>query len=309
MKNHWVISPYISKNQEAFDRVWKYDLENGTIAVGWRELGNIFSSKLSEDEYKKKYIAIRGKDSQDRMRFWSFYNEISIGDMIIARKGAKRIVGKGEVIGKPFYDENKGKERVANLGDVYSNFINVKWEEWEKKEIKFDRQVFPQFTIWKVPDEKKYDFLTKGEISEQLEEQTQVEEQQGFILEKHLEDFIVSNLENIFDKKLKLYKDDEERTGQQYPTGIGNIDILAREPETNSLVVIELKKGRESDKVVGQILRYMGWVKENITGEGESVKGLIICKERDEKLDYSLKAIPGINIGVRLYKVDFRLVE
>ena len=40
-------------------------------------------------------------------------------------------------------------------------------------------------------------------------------------------------------------------------TEVGTIDILADEPDTNSLVVIELKKGRESDKVVGQTLRYI----------------------------------------------------
>jgi RecB family endonuclease NucS len=29
-------------------------------------------------------------------------------------------------------------------------------------------------------------------------------------------------------------------------------------------VVVETKKGKESDKVVGQIQRYMGWVKRNL---------------------------------------------
>ena len=214
----------------------------------------------------------------------------------------------GEIINKPYYDENKGKDRVGNLtGDYYANFLNVKWE---KKETEFDRPIFPMFTIWEIPEQKYHSFI-KGEISEEAEEE--IKERQEFVLEKYFEDFIVSNFEKInfekaFGNKLQLYKD-EEGVGQQYPTDIGNIDILAKEPKTNSYVVIELKKGRESDKVVGQILRYMGWVKENLSKEGEGVKGLIICKERDDKLNYALKAIPGSNIGVKQYKINFQLIE
>ncbi len=44
--------------------------------------------------------------------------------------------------------------------------------------------------------------------------------------------------------------------------------ILAVEPKTHSFVVIELKKGRPSDQVIGQVLRYMGWVKKNLCAGG-----------------------------------------
>lgn len=302
MKKYWVIAPYNSMDQEIFDKVWEYDFSNGTIAVGWGDLGNIFKADLNEEEYKKKYIETYGKDRPtDRWGFWNFYHEISVGDVIIARKGRKKILAVGEVMSLPFYDEIKGRSRVANLTkDFYSNFVNIKWE---KKEIDFDKQVFPIFTIWEVPEEK-YNSLIKGTISEESEEE--IKEQNEFILEKYLEDFIVSNFEKTFSNKFKLYKD-EEGIGQQYPTSIGPIDILAIEPKTNSYVIIELKKGRESDKVVGQILRYMGWVKENLAKEGENVKGLIICKDKDERLEYSLRAIPSCNIEVKKYKINFQL--
>lgn len=304
MKKYWVIAPYNSENEEVFKKAWEYDLKNGTIAVGWRQLGNIFHSELTEEDYKKKYIEIYGKDRPtDRWSFWNFYNELSVGDIVIARKGRKKILGIGEVTSGPYYDEKKGRERIANLiDDPYSNFINVKWEE---KQIEFERQIFPIFTIWNI-DEEKYNSLIKGKVSEEAEEE--IKEQQEFILEKYLEDFIVSNFAKIFVDQLKLYQD-EEGSGQQYPTAIGNIDILAKEPKTNSYVVIELKKGRESDKVVGQILRYMGWIKENLCKEKENVKGLIICQEKDEKLEYSLKAIPQSGIEIKLYKINFQLID
>ena len=81
-----------------------------------------------------------------------------------------------------------------------------------------------------------------------------------------------------------MYVDAEGADGQQFDTDIGPIDILAVEPKSNSFVVIELKKGRPSDQVIGQILRYMGWVKKNLCKDGQAVKGLIICHDPDLKL-------------------------
>src|SRR2546423_1159668 len=86
-----------------------------------------------------------------------------------------------------------------------------------------------------------------------------------FVFEKYLEEFIVNNFDKVLEGRLRLYEDPkEDANGQQYRTAVGRIDILATEPKTKSLVVIELKKGRSSDHVVGQIARYMGWVSENL---------------------------------------------
>ncbi|CUU05230.1 Protein of unknown function DUF91 [Candidatus Kryptobacter tengchongensis] len=137
---------------------------------------------------------------------------------------------------------------------------------------------------------------SKGEISV-------VTESMEFAMEKYLEEFIEANFNKIFGANLELYQD-EESTGRQYPTPIGNIDLLAVDREKKEFVVIELKKGRSSDVVVGQILRYMGWVKENIAKD-YNVRGIIILKERDEKLEYALKLIP--NVSLFLYEVSFSL--
>jgi restriction system protein len=122
-----------------------------------------------------------------------------------------------------------------------------------------------------------------------------------------LEDFIVSNFETIFKGELRIYEDAEGNDGQQYATDIGPIDILAVEPKSKAFVVIELKKGRSSDQMVGQILRYMGWVNEALCTEGQGVNGLIICCDPDPKLSYALAMTN--NTGVRYYTVSFKLRE
>jgi restriction system protein len=128
-----------------------------------------------------------------------------------------------------------------------------------------------------------------------------------FVLEKYLEEFIVTNFEMIFKGNLKIYAETDVDDGRQYPTDIGPIDILAFEPKSNSFVVIELKKGRPSDQVIGQILRYMGWVKKKLCKDGQAVRGLVICRDPDLKLSYALEMTN--NIDVRYYSVSFKLTE
>lgn len=84
-----------------------------------------------------------------------------------------------------------------------------------------------------------------------------------------------------------------------------SIDFLALDRDNNDLVVIELKRGKTSDATVGQILRYINWVKENVAEAGQYVRGIIIAKEVDEALKYSVKALDGVD--VKTYVVDFKL--
>jgi RecB family endonuclease NucS len=45
--------------------------------------------------------------------------------------------------------------------------------------------------------------------------------------------------------------------------------------------VVELKRGRASDVVVGQALRYMGFVKEQLAEDDQTVEGAIIALDDD----------------------------
>ena len=91
----------------------------------------------------------------------------------------------------------------------------------------------------------------------------------------------------------------------QYSTGSGPLDILAISKDKNEFLVIELKKGRASDVVLGQIQRYMGHIKNNLAG-GKDVKGLIIALEDDKNLRDALSVAP--NIKFMKYEVSFKLV-
>jgi hypothetical protein len=64
---------------------------------------------------------------------------------------------------------------------------------------------------------------------------------------------------------------------QEFMTDVGRIDILCIDKDKR-LVVIELKAGLADDRAVGQIARYMGWVKQNLP-EGPHSRGILVCRD------------------------------
>ncbi len=134
-----------------------------------------------------------------------------------------------------------------------------------------------------------------------------VEDPAVFALEKHLEDFLVSNWQHTeLGANFDIYSEDGELVGQQYPSDTGPLDILAISKDRKTLLVVELKRGRASDVVVGQIQRYMGYVKDELAEVGQSVQGVIIALEDDLRLRRALSV--ANNISFYRYQVSFRLM-
>ncbi len=135
-----------------------------------------------------------------------------------------------------------------------------------------------------------------------------VEDPAIFALEKHLEDFLVQNWKQTeLGKNYDIYEEDGELVGQQYQSDTGPIDILAISKDKKELLVVELKKGRVSDSVVGQIQRYMGYVKEELAEKNQVVKGVIIALEDDLRIKRALSV--ASNIEFYRYQVSFKLFK
>lgn len=135
-----------------------------------------------------------------------------------------------------------------------------------------------------------------------------VEDPSVFALEKHLEDFLVQNWKQTeLGKNYNIYEEDGELVGQQYPSDTGPIDILAISKDKKEILVVELKKGRASDHVVGQIQRYMGYVIDELAEEDQTVKGVIIALEDDLNIKRALKVAK--NIDFYRYQVSFKLFK
>lgn len=134
----------------------------------------------------------------------------------------------------------------------------------------------------------------------------EIEDPAVFALEKHLEDFLVKNWgQTVLGKAYDIIEDEGELVGQQYPSDTGPIDILAISKDKKELLVVELKKGRASDSVVGQIQRYMGFVLDELAEPDQTVKGIIIALDDDLRIRRALRVSP--NIDFYRYEVSFML--
>lgn len=125
--------------------------------------------------------------------------------------------------------------------------------------------------------------------------------------ESMLEEEITRLIENgmLFEGELKIFVDTAGVPGRQYRTDVGIVDLLCHNIKNNNLVVIELKRGSSSDKVVGQISRYIGYIKKNIAQKGQRVEGIIIVFKRDKRLEYAVAAHE--NIKVMTYRAQIKL--
>ena len=82
---------------------------------------------------------------------------------------------------------------------------------------------------------------------------------------------------------------------------------MAISKDKKTILVVELKKGRVSDNVVGQIQRYMGYVLEELAEENQTVKGVIIGLEDDLRIKRALSVTN--NIEFYRYQINFRLYK
>lgn len=128
-----------------------------------------------------------------------------------------------------------------------------------------------------------------------------------FALERHLHDYMFDNWDMLdLARDWEIYgRDGEPDAGYEFRTPIGRMDFLARHKRDQRWLVIELKREKSSDAVVGQILRYMGWVQRHLVENGETVEGLVVATEGDPQLHYALDVVPTVSF--KSYEVEFRL--
>lgn len=128
-----------------------------------------------------------------------------------------------------------------------------------------------------------------------------------FAFEAHLRDYLARNLPKLPDLStmLTLYQA-TDRDGVEFQTDVGPIDILAT-CAAGDFYVFELKLGRGPDAALGQILRYMGWVKEHLA-PNRNVYGVIVASDIGQKLRYAATQVPNVRLMEYDLKVDLRPV-
>ncbi|MCV6589532.1 MAG: endonuclease NucS [Marinobacterium sp.] len=225
------------------------------------------------------------------------------GDIVLCPTGSGQFY-VGEVCSEYFYAE----------GQVLPHRRRVKWFE---QGINRDEMSQPLKnsagsigTVCKLTKHaQELESLLEGkQPPARLHTDDSVEDPAIFALEKHLEDFLVANWQHTaLGADFEIFNEEGELVGQQYPSDTGPIDILAISKNQQTLLVVELKRGRASDVVVGQIQRYMGYVKEELAEPHQTVKGVIIALEDDLRLRRALSVTH--NIEFYRYQISFKLLK
>tara|TARA_B100001057_G_scaffold400033_1_gene411113 strand:- start:785 stop:1702 length:918 start_codon:yes stop_codon:yes gene_type:complete len=287
-------------------------LNGGFIGVDFG-FSEDLSNYILEDfrSFTIKYRPIYLKDRPEKTKVaaglacgsvWTVCSDLQKGDIVLCPDGLGEYL-VGEIISNYYYVE----------GDVLPHRRKVSWfkspikrSEMSKSLQNSSGSVLTTCNITKYADE--LESLIKGEKLDLVSNDPTVEDASEFALEKHLEDFLINNWNSTsLGKKYDIYEEDGEIIGQQYKSDTGYIDILAISKDKKTLLVVELKKGRVSDTVVGQIQRYMGFVKSELAEENQDVKGVIIGHDDDLRIHRALSV--ANNIEFYKYKVNFNLYQ
>lgn len=270
------------------------------------------SDKLPDEwrEFNKAFIPVFMANKPDKTKvaaglamgaLWTVSKGITIGDIVLCPDGKGRY-RVGEVTGDYQYAPGK----------VLPHRRPVRWLEQSIERANMSEALqYSTGSIGTVSDITKHAMEVErlvGRIAPPAIVATneEIEDPVTFALEKHLEEFLVKNWHSTeLSKEYDIYEEDGERVGQQYETDTGPIDILALSKDKKKLLVVELKKGRATDIVVGQVLRYMGYVKEELAEDDQSVHGVVIALEDDQRLRRALAATA--NIDFYRYQVNFKL--
>jgi hypothetical protein len=125
--------------------------------------------------------------------------------------------------------------------------------------------------------------------------------------ERGLEEFLEQNWRRtpFWTRGIELCSPEKHRiAGRQALTPVNAIDLLGYRSAEKEWWVFELKKGRTNDAVVGQVSRYMGWIKKHRATASENVCGAIIVGQADQKLISAVHPHPNIS----LWEYDTRLL-
>lgn len=124
-KRYWLYSPGAGAS------MWDEFYDHGIMGLGWSELGDLSEYATKEDMRIRLQELSNSNSSQKNAAHavWQFVHDLRPGDVVFAKRGRSKVLGRGIVTGEYAYESDAGK---------YPNVRSVDWEnkgEWTSNDM------------------------------------------------------------------------------------------------------------------------------------------------------------------------------
>lgn len=107
----------------------------------------------------------------------------------------------------------------------------------------------------------------------------------------------------LLESGLSVLSDDKGKpVGAGYASGVGGIDLLARD-ESGSFVVVQVADRGQGEELVAETLQRIGWVRKHLGKGKQKVRGIVLVEHSPENLSYTASAVAG-TITFKTYRVE-----
>lgn len=180
---YWIYSPGDNAS------MWGEFSKDGIMGIGWDDIGcsiKEFATKQDIKDHMKRVYGAQYSYKNDAHCLWQFANEIKIGDIVFAKKGMHKIIGKGVVISDYVYDTTRKsyvhtrKVDWQNIGEwghpngqaVMKTLTNITpYNDYVQNLlalfVEAEKEELPQETAIKYPKYSKDDFLDEVYMDEE----------------------------------------------------------------------------------------------------------------------------------------------
>jgi RecB family endonuclease NucS len=106
----------------------------------------------------------------------------------------------------------------------------------------------------------------------------------------------------MLEADLSIYKSEKGTPlGAGYTSGVGEIDLLARD-RAGDLVVVMVAEPHEGADIISVMLQRIGWVRKHLSRNAKPVRGIVLLDAMPEDLAYAASAVSG-TINFKTYRV------
>lgn len=194
-KNYWIFAP--GENACKWEEFYK----DGIMGIGWDNLLDLkrFKSREKLKEKMEELYKSEKKPTHNNLCIWHFANEIKVGDIIFARNGLSKIVGRGVVTSDYIYDDKR---------EDYKHIRKVNWTD--KGEWKLERKTGMNPLIY-IANPSDYLKSLQALFPDRVEQETHPIEKtyepynkEDFLNEVYMDEPTYTTLANLLDKKLNI---------------------------------------------------------------------------------------------------------